>query len=223
MLGRFWGSSMLSEWKRVSWLINCVLCVFEGCGGDGKWRTLSVSKYFQLRPNMESKLCQQLNVFFLDRSNRVGSPVKILPHIAVIKCEWVRGLPDITGICICQGKTKNSSLTLQMTFTALGHFPGLENLPFGDPVVVSSVVCMPLWMPTGVVSAKSSSVPLVVGKGPSEFPRMAGFAPACPAGRIPFWTAGVAWLVGRMAPGNKGWKINPVKIWGVAGWNERRK
>lgn len=82
---------------------------------------------------------------------------------------------------------------------------------------------MPLWMPAGVVTSKSSSVPLGVGEGPSGVPWMAGFTPACPAGRIVFWTSGLAWLVGRMAPENKGWKMRPVKICGATGWNEGRK
>lgn len=102
---------------------------------------------------------------------------------------------------------------------AQGHFPGLENLPFGDPVVVSSVACVPLWSPAGVVTSKSSSVPLEVGKGPRGVPWTAGLAPACPAGWIPFWASGLAGLGGRMAPGNKVWKIRPVKICWVAGWN----
>lgn len=79
-----------------------------------------------------------------------------------------------------------------MMFMALGCPPGLENLPLGDPVGVSSVVGLPLWMPAGVVDAKSSSVPLGVEKGSSGVPWAAGFAPACPAGRIPFWASGLA-------------------------------
>lgn len=108
-----------------------------------------------------------------------------------------------------------------MTF--LRHFPGSENLPFGGPAVVSWVVCMPLWMPAGAVTPKSSSVSLGVGEKPSGVPWMAGFAPACPAGRIPFWASGLAGLVGRMAPGNSGWKRRPVKICGATGWKEERK
>lgn len=82
---------------------------------------------------------------------------------------------------------------------------------------------MPLWMPAGVVTSKSSSVPLGVGEGFSGVPWMAGFTPACPAGRIVFWMSGLVWLVGRMAPENKGWKRRPVKICGATGWNEGRK
>ena len=83
------------------------------------------------------------------------------------------------------------SLTPQMTFLALGGLPGWENLPLGDAMGVSSVVCLPLWIPAGVVAAKSSSVPLGVEKGSSGVPWVAGFAPACPAGRIPFWASGL--------------------------------
>lgn len=115
------------------------------------------------------------------------------------------------------------SLTLQMTFMAQGHFPRWENLPLGDPVVVSPVVSMPLWMPAGVVTPKSLPAPLGVGKGLPGAPRIGGFIPACPAGRIPFWTSGLAWLVGSMAPESKGWKMRPAKICGATGWNEGRK
>lgn len=110
-----------------------------------------------------------------------------------------------------------------MTFMAQGHFPSWENLPFGDPVVVSSVVSMPLWIPAGVVTPKSLPSPLGVGKGLPGAPRMGGFIPACPAGRIPFWTSGLAWLVGSMAPESKGWKMRPAKICEATGWNEGRK
>ena len=156
MLGRSWVSSMMSEWERVSWLINCVLCVFGGwCTGDGKGSAPFGFKYFQPWPNMESVLCQHLNVFFLGRfsrkpkNNGVGNlsllqcifrprnqtrvsciesgffinwvireaqiGIVILEKYSLIggiKCEWVKGLPDVIRICICQGKTKNPSLSL---------------------------------------------------------------------------------------------------------------
>lgn len=87
----------------------------------------------------------------------------------------------------------------ELLFHSAGDFHGQgafffcwKNLPLGDFVMVSSVVRMPLCMPAGVVPPKSSSVSLVVGKGLSEVPWMAGFTPPCPAGRIPFWTSGLA-------------------------------
>lgn len=54
------------------------------------------------------------------------------------------------------------------------------------------MACVLLWMPAGVVTAKSSSVPLGVGRRPAGVPWMAGFTPACPAGRLPSWTSGLA-------------------------------
>ena len=259
MLGRSWVSSMMSEWERVSWLTVTCVCLGGWCTGDGKGSAPFGFKYFQPWPNMESMLCQHLNVFFLGRfsrkpkNNGVGSlsllqcifwprnqtrvsciasgffnnwaikeaqiGIVILEKYSLIgriKCEWVKGLPDVIRICICQGKTKNPSLSLQRWLSwPWGGLPGWENLPLGDAGRVSSVVCLPLWMPAGVVTAKSSSVPLGVEKGSSGVPWVAGFVPACPAGRIPFWASGLVWLVGRMAPANKGWKIRPVKIWEV--------
>lgn len=40
-LERSWVSPVMSVWERVSWLINCVLCVFEGVyGGWERERTI---------------------------------------------------------------------------------------------------------------------------------------------------------------------------------------
>lgn len=147
-------------------------------------------------------------------------PSKNIPSHCWNHLYEVKGSPDFFRICICQGKTKNPVPTLRWL---LQHFPGSENLPFGGPLVVSWVVCVPLWMPAGAVTPKSSSVSLGVVEKLSGVPWMAGFPPACPVGRIPFWASGLAGLVGRMAPGNSGWKMRPVKICGDPGWNEERK
>lgn len=132
----------------------------------------------------------------------------------------MKGLPDFIEIYICQDKEVLSP-TQQLTFLTQRYFLSWANLPFGDSVVDPSGTGTPLRMPAGVVTSKSSSVsvPLVVRKGISV-PRMAGLIPACPAGRILFWTSGLGWLLGRMAPGSTGWKMRPVRMCGATGWSE---
>ena len=51
--------------------------------------------------------------------------------IAGIKCEWIKGLPDTIRICICQGKTKNPSLSLHRLCSWPGVSSWLREPTFG--------------------------------------------------------------------------------------------